>query len=65
MFRNWFLKDRDNARSDMGVQGSDRYYRCLDCNNVWIGPCPSPCRRCRSVRVTQCSEIVYEQHRDK
>lgn len=53
-------KSKDEARSDMGgVQTGDKYYRCLSCDNVWPGPCPSPCRKCCSTNVTQCSEIVY------
>ena len=62
MLLKWLLKGktRDKVRSDMGgVQAGDKYYHCLSCDNVWPGPCPSPCKKCRSTNVVQCSEIVY------
>ena len=54
------LRERKEARSGMGgVHVPDRFYRCMDCNNVWTGPCPSPCKKCLSTNVSECSEIVY------
>ena len=55
-----WLKDLNIAHYDMmGVHRFDRFYRCLDCDHVWIGPCPSPCKKCLSTNVSECSEIVY------
>lgn len=54
------LKRKDQARSGMGgIRAVDHFYRCMDCDNVWIGPCPSPCKKCLSTNVSECSEIVY------
>lgn len=53
-------KIKDNA--GFNAQAGDRFYRCMDCNYVWIGPCPSPCKKCRGTNVTQCSEIFYENY---
>ena len=55
-----WLKDLAQAHSDVGgVHRFDHFYRCMDCDHVWIGPCYSPCKKCRSTNVTECSEIVY------
>lgn len=60
------LKKKEEARSGMGgVQVGDRFYRCLDCNNVWPGPCPSPCKICHGINVSECSEIVYNNIKNK
>ena len=56
------LNGKTGNNDSFAVQAGDRFFRCMDCNYVWIGPCPSPCRKCRGIKVTQCSEIVYENY---
>lgn len=54
------LKKKDETSFNAGrVQTGDKYFHCLDCDYVWPGPCHSPCKRCRGMNVTQCSEIAY------
>ena len=61
-----WLQGLSQAHSGMGgVQRFDHFYRCLDCDYVWNGPCHSPCKKCRSTNVTECSEIVYNNLKDK
>ena len=58
----WLLKGKTRNKAPSGIgeeQDGEEYYHCLSCDYVWPGPCPSPCKKCRSTNVTRCSEIVY------
>ena len=60
------LKGKRASRFGMGgVEADEQFYHCLDCDFVWIGPCPSPCRKCQGLNVVRCSEEEYNQYREK